>query len=56
MFSSAPLEDKVIHCTTDSRLRGPGTDHISVLTLFELPISKVDSTLVYDWQAVNWGS
>jgi len=51
IFSSSSLEDKVIYCTMDPRLRGPGTDHVPILTLLELPIKKVDSVPVYDW----WG-
>ena len=36
VFGSDNLGDKVIYCTTDPWLRGPGTDHVSILTVLEL--------------------
>jgi len=51
IIGSSSLEDKVIYCTMDPRLRGPGTDHVLILTLLELPIKKVDGVPIYNW----WG-
>ena len=43
VFCSANLGDKVVYCTTDPRLRGPGTDHVPILTVLELPVEQVIS-------------
>ena len=37
VFCSSNLDDKIVYCTTDPRLRGPGTDHVPILTALELP-------------------
>ena len=32
IFCSMNMVDKIVYCTTDPRLRGPGTDHVPILT------------------------
>jgi ribonuclease HI len=54
VFGSELLEDKVIYCTTDPRLRGPGTDHVPILTSLDLPIAKTTDPSTYNWRAVEW--
>ena len=39
IFCSANLEEKIVYCTTDPRLRGPSTDHVPILTALELPVA-----------------
>ena len=53
VFCSNTLGDKVITCTTDPHLRGPGTDHVPILTTLELPVEWVASTPSYNFQAVE---
>src|SRR5882672_5033703 len=54
VFGSSSLEDKLIFCTTDPRLRGPGTDHVPILTVLELPVSKVNNAPALNWHLVDW--
>ena len=54
VFCSDNLGDKVITCTTDPCLRGPGTDHVLILMTLELPVERVDSTPSYNFWAVEW--
>jgi hypothetical protein len=37
LFCSTNTEEMVTICDTDPRLRGPGTDHVPILTTLELP-------------------
>ena len=38
VFCSTSLADSVICCTTSPGLRGPGTDHVPILTALEFPV------------------
>ena len=38
VFCSSNLEEKIVYCTTDPRLRGPSTDHVPILTALEFPV------------------
>ena len=44
VFCSSNMVSKVVYCTTDPRLRGPGMDHVPILMVLELPVEQVDST------------
>ena len=54
VFCSDNLGEKVMRCTTDPRLRGPGTDHVPILTTLELSIDRVESVPSYNFWAVEW--
>jgi len=49
VFGSHLLEDKVVFCTTDPRLRGPGTNHIMILISLDLPITKSSNLAMCIW-------
>jgi len=53
VFSSSSLEDKVIYCPTDPRLRGPGPDHVLNLTLLKLPISNTVCQYKFDSNSIQ---
>ena len=54
VFSSSNLADKVVYCTTEPRLRGPGTDHMLILTVIELPIEQVQVVPSYNFREAEW--
>ena len=56
VFGSANLEDKVTFCTTDPQLRGPGTDHVPILTVLELPANRTTTPPSYNFCLTNWGA
>jgi len=56
MFRRSLLEDKVILCTTDPKLRGTRTDHIPILTSLSLPMEKIDNLPAYNWWVVDWNT
>ena len=43
VFCSTSLVDKLVMCTTDPGLQGPGMDHIPILTTLELPVEQTQS-------------
>jgi hypothetical protein len=43
VFCSANLVDKIIRCDTDPSRRGPGADHVPIVTTVELPITQTGS-------------
>ena len=49
VFCSTGLVDSVVCCTTDPGLRGPGTDHVPILTALEFPVEQVVSVLGYNF-------
>ena len=49
VFCSTGLADSVVCCTMDPGLRGPGTDHVPILTALEFPVEQVISVLGYNF-------
>ena len=45
VFGSNNVGDKVIYCTTDPWSRGPGTDHVLILTVLELPVVRATNAV-----------
>ena len=56
IFGSANLEDKITYCTTNPQLRGPGTDHMPILTALELPTEQVTTPPSHNFKLVDWGA
>ena len=54
VFGSDNLGDKVIYCTTDLGLRGPGTDHVPILMVLELHVVRAMNVVTYNFHAVEW--
>ena len=52
-FCSSNLE-KIVYCTTDPRLRGPGTDHVLILMALEFPVTPIPEATGYNFRAVDW--
>ena len=50
VFSSSNLADKVVYCTTEPHLQGPGTDHVPIMTIIELPIEQVQAAPSYNFR------
>ena len=54
VFASANVEDLLIRCDTDPRLRGPGTDHVPILTIIDLPLERKLQPPFPDFRQVDW--
>ena len=54
MFCSVNTEALVVVCDTNPCLRGPGADHIPILTTLELPLSRAVAPEMRNFQMVNW--
>ena len=54
VFCSGNLVNKIVFCTTDLRLQGPSTDHVSIQTALEFSVAQVPDKLGYNFWAVNW--
>jgi len=46
--------DLLIHCDTDPGLRGPNTDHIPILTVFDTPITRNKRIPSPNFRATDW--
>ena len=56
VFCSAGAEELVVTCDTDPRLRGPGADHVPILTTLELPLPCTESSEARNFRLVDWGA
>ena len=54
IFCSSNLEEKIVYCTTDPRLQGPGTDHVPILTALEFPVARISEAASYNFRAIDW--
>ena len=55
VFCSANTESLLVSCTTDPRLRGPGTDHVPILTTLEFPVERITAPSTYNFRLTDWG-
>ena len=56
VFCTPGLMDKLIFCVTELQLRGPGTDHVPILTKLELPVDRAKSPPTCSFRDVDWES
>jgi hypothetical protein len=54
VFCSTNTEELVVICNTDLCLRGPGTDHVPILTILELPAPRINSSPTYNFWMTDW--
>src|SRR6266481_7705694 len=54
IFVSEGLADQVIICDTDPRQRGPGTDHVPVLTIIEFAIPARSEETQRNFREMDW--
>ena len=54
VFCSSNLEEKIVYCTTNPRLQGPGTDHVPILTALEFPVMQISEAASYNFRAIDW--
>src|SRR3981189_178279 len=54
VFTSANLENYLVRCDTDPRLRGPGTDHVPILTIIDLPLERKPSPASPNFRMTDW--
>ena len=54
IFCSANMVDKIVYCTTDPRLRGPGMDHVPILMVLEFPVHQPLVTPSLNFWEVEW--
>ena len=54
VFCSVNTEAMLVSCTTDPRLRGPGTDHVPILTTLEFLAAHTTSLPSYNFRATDW--
>src|SRR6266481_1308585 len=55
VFATANTESAVVICNTDPRLRGPGTDHVPVLTTLSFSILSKTEEWQWNFRDVDWG-
>jgi len=41
IFCTEHMEGLIVSCSTDPRLQGPGTDHMPILTVAELALTRL---------------
>src|SRR6266481_4526292 len=56
VFATANTESAVVICDTDPRLRGPGTDHVPVLTTLSFSIPSKTEEQRRNFRDVDWGN
>jgi hypothetical protein len=54
IFASANMEQLIVRCDTDPRSRGPGTDHMPILTVLDLPLERKVSPPSYNFRMADW--
>jgi ribonuclease HI len=54
VFCTDITEGLLVECSTDPRLRGPGTDHVPILTTIEIPVKKAPTTSSYNYRLTDW--
>jgi len=54
MFCSTSLVDLVVSCDTDPKWRGPGADHMLILTTLDLEPWQTVRTITHNFRAVAW--
>jgi hypothetical protein len=54
VFCSENTADLIVICDMDPQLRGPGTDHIPILTNVELPVICTVIPPTYNFRMVDW--
>ena len=54
VFCSVNLADKIIRCDTDLSRRGPGADHVPIITAVELLAKWTGSNPLHNFQATDW--
>ena len=55
VFCSANTESLLVSCMTDPRLRGPGTNHVPILTMLEFPVEHITAPPTYNFRLTDWG-
>jgi hypothetical protein len=48
------MEQLIVRCDTDPRLRGPGTDHVPILTVIDLPLECKVSPPSPNFRMTDW--
>ena len=48
------MRDKVVYCTTDPHLQRPGTNHVPILMVLELPVEQEQKSLTRNFREVDW--
>ena len=54
VFCSPNTEELVVICDTGPHLRGPGADHIPILTTLELPLSRAAAPEMRNFRMIDW--
>ena len=53
VFCTCHTEETLVSCTTDPRLRGPGTDHIPILIVAEFPVGLAQQAPLHNFRMVD---
>ena len=56
MFCSTGAEGLVVSCDTDPCLRGPGADHVPILTIIDLPLPRINREATRNFRLADWGA
>ena len=56
VFCSTGAEGLIVLCDTDPCLRGPGADHVPILTIIELPLPCINREATCNFRVADWGT
>ena len=54
VFCSAGIEDQIVYCTTEPRLRGPSTNLVPILMVLEILVGREANMWRRNFRDVNW--
>ncbi|KAF7783210.1 hypothetical protein Agabi119p4_2586 [Agaricus bisporus var. burnettii] len=54
VFVSRHLEDLILNCDVDASWRPPNTDHFPIITILELPASRIKTTPGKNFRMTDW--
>jgi ribonuclease HI len=54
VFCTCHTEETLVSCTTDPRLRGPGTDHVPILVVAEFPVGSAPQAPTRNFRMTDW--
>jgi len=56
VFCSMNSVDAIVSCDTNPGLRGPGADHVPILTVLDLQVQRAVTAPVYNFRTTDWDS
>lgn len=54
IFTTDNTQECIVTCSTDPHRRGPGTDHVPIISILEFHILQTSTPSSYNYRAVEW--